>query len=123
MSTANIQTASSSHADPNLAVADIAQQIAVNDLALVLFFCSSEYPQQDLAAALAKYYPHTPVVGCTSAGELSPDGYHHHSITLIAFNDHNFTCASALVTDMANLTLASGQQLIDDAPQSMMLLG
>jgi len=109
-----IEVAVSSHPDPVSAIVEINQKISNNDWALLLFFCSSEYPLEQLSAALTKAYPSTNVVGCTSAGELSSEGYQQHSITVIALNSKNFAIASALVTDLPNFSLTSSQQLIDE---------
>jgi len=109
----SIETAFSSNPDPAAAIAEINQQIPQNNWALVLFFCSSEYPLEQLSNALIQAYPTTQVIGCTSAGELSPCGYQHHSITAIALSRDTFAVASALVTDLPNFSLASSQQLID----------
>lgn len=108
-----IEVAFSNQLNPVSAIIEINQTIAHNDWALLLFFCSSEYPLEELSAALTHAYPSTQVVGCTSAGELSYEGYQQNSITVIALNRNNFSVASALVTDLPNFSLSSSQQLID----------
>jgi len=108
-----IEVAFSNQLNPVSAIIEINQTIAHNDWALLLFFCSSEYPLEELSAALTHAYPSTQVVGCTSAGELSYEGYQQNSITVIALNRKNFSVASALVTDLPNFSLSSSQQLID----------
>ena len=45
---------------------------ASRTLSLVLFFCSSEYDRDALAAEMARRFAGVPVVGCTTAGEIGP---------------------------------------------------
>ena len=56
------------------------------DMAIVMFFCSSEYDLDALADELNRLFGDTPVVGCTSAGEIGPAGYCGHSLSGVSFS-------------------------------------
>ncbi|WP_288989447.1 FIST N-terminal domain-containing protein, partial [uncultured Cobetia sp.] len=83
-----LATAASQLKDPQAAVAELARTL---DLALgsrvrlggVLFFCSADYPLAALGQALAATFAEVPVSGCTTAGEITPEGYARGSITAI----------------------------------------
>src|SRR6185369_14129186 len=49
------------------------------DMAMVIFFCSSEYDLDVLAEELNRLFGDVPLLGCTTAGEIGPGGYCGHS--------------------------------------------
>jgi hypothetical protein len=70
----SVQTGATTTADTNSAARELATQIAQPDAAVNIVFAS---PRHDLAALgprLAELLP-GPVVGCTTAGEITPTGY------------------------------------------------
>ncbi|WP_338468537.1 FIST N-terminal domain-containing protein [Novosphingobium sp. ZN18A2] len=76
---------SSHESDPARAVGDVAAAIAGKDLAGGLLFCSHRYPRERLAKALATRISGFPLIGCTSAGELTERGYDEDSLVFIGF--------------------------------------
>jgi len=50
------------------------------NIELVVFFCSSEYDLDDLAAEMRSLFTGIQVVGCTTAGEIGPLGYRQHTV-------------------------------------------
>jgi hypothetical protein len=55
--------------------------IAQPDTALVVFFCSSAYNLDALAVELRGRFDGVTLIGCTTAGEITPLGYQEGSIT------------------------------------------
>ncbi len=51
----------------------------------MLFFCSSEYDRDALAAGMVERFAGVPVVGCTTAGEIGPLGCRDHSVAGVSF--------------------------------------
>lgn len=92
-----LRQACSQAADADAAAAEIYRGLtdggADTDLALVLVFCSSHFELERLAEGLARRFGDVPVVGCTSAGELTPLGYLSGSITGVAFPRGDFAAA------------------------------
>ncbi len=76
-----IRTAQSYAADPREAVREFHAAVAQPDMELVLFFCSSEYDLELVAAEMARLFVGVQVVGCTTAGEIGPAGYRQNSLT------------------------------------------
>ena len=80
-----IRIAQSCAQDPAAAVEALHDGLAQPDISLVLFFCSSEYDHEALAAEMARRFAGVPVVGCTTAGEIGPLGCRDHSIAGVSF--------------------------------------
>jgi hypothetical protein len=70
----------STKTDVDEAVRDLASQIQQPDMQVCLVFFSDEYNPQDLGRALKKHLP-GPVVGCTTAGQLSELGFQRGGIS------------------------------------------
>lgn len=73
-----------SHArDPRQAAAELHD--ALNqphlDRGLVVFYCPSDYDLEGLAAAMKTQFGDATVVGCTTAGEITPQGYLAGTVT------------------------------------------
>lgn len=64
----------STSSDPVQAAEEFCAQVAQDDPTLVLFFCSSQYDLERLGAEIRRRLP-GPVYGCTTAGEITPEGY------------------------------------------------
>ncbi len=64
----------SSSRDESVAVRQLVRQIDQPDAAVVVLFASSDYNLGRLAEKLHEAFQ-TPLFGCTTAGEITPDGY------------------------------------------------
>lgn len=65
----------SSARDVEVVAQDLARQLIHPHLGFVLFFCSAEYDLPALAEMLERYFGGIDLVGCTTAGEITPAGY------------------------------------------------
>ncbi len=61
------------------AVREMAEQLDQPDIKVCLVFFSDEYDPEQLGPALQKYLP-GPVIGCTTAGQLSAEGFQRGGI-------------------------------------------
>jgi hypothetical protein len=68
-------------ADARVAVAELRDQIYQSDMAVVLFFSSPAFDLEQLGAAMKEAFPDTLVLGCSTAGEITPMGYCTGSLT------------------------------------------
>lgn len=80
--------------NPAQAARELHAQLVQDDLALVLFFCAPEYETPGFARAMAELFGPALVVGCTSAGEITPDGYLDNAVTGISFARPTFEAAA-----------------------------
>ncbi|MFY9261154.1 MAG: FIST N-terminal domain-containing protein [Gallionella sp.] len=78
------------------------------DMALVVFFCSSEYDLDVLAAEINRLFVGVQVVGCTAAGEIGPLGYCQHSLTGASFAAGSFVAVSGLLGNLDKFELTLG---------------
>jgi hypothetical protein len=93
----DVITATSSATDVELVAQELARQLIHPHLGFVLFFCSAEY---DLP-------------GCTSAGEITAQGYDRGCVSAIGFDHRSFSIASALIDEMERFSLLDAQQLVE----------
>lgn len=108
-----VVTASSSLRDPVAAVAELKMTLSSSTLGAVVFFCSAEYDLDSLAHAMDEGFPHVTLAGCTSAGEITPQGYDRGSIAAIGFDRGWFSVKSALIGELDDFGLPQAQQVID----------
>ena len=75
-----IRTSQSSASDPREAVREFHAGVVQADTVLVVFFCSIEYDLDAIADEMRRLFDGIPVVGCTTAGEIGPNGYRGQSL-------------------------------------------
>ena len=92
---------------------DLAQQLCSANVGFVLFFCSAEYDLPALSSALAAYFTDIKLVGCTTAGEISSEGYGRGCISAIGFDRQHFSVASVLIDQMERFSLYDAQELVE----------
>ncbi|THG79787.1 GfdT protein [Pseudomonas sp. A-1] len=81
-------------------------------LGCVLFFCSAEYDLPALAAALEQYFGGVRLVGCTTAGEITPQGYGRGCVSAIGFDHRSFSIAAARIDALDSFSLLDAQQVV-----------
>ena len=97
-----------SHAqDPLQAVQEIAAQLKGDNTALVVFFASPSYDKDELASALNSIFADTPTVGCSTAGEITPDGYQENTITGFALPANDFQIVVSCIDNLSDINLDS----------------
>ncbi|WP_355660462.1 nitric oxide-sensing protein NosP [Halomonas salifodinae] len=99
---------------PDAAAAELAAALSHRHLGLVLFFCSAEYPLAALGEALTAAFGEVPVAGCTTAGEITGEGYGRGRVVAIGFDARHFAVSLALVSDLEAFDLVQAQRLCDD---------
>src|SRR5690606_2687915 len=100
-------------ADPELAAQSLASQLLHPHLGFVLFFCSSHYPLDRLGAALDQHFGGVMLVGCTSAGEITSQGYGRGCISAVGFDCRAFAIDSTLISALADFSLVDAQAAVE----------
>ncbi|MBL7190972.1 FIST C-terminal domain-containing protein [bacterium] len=95
------------------AVEEIAAQIRPSGLKYLLFFTSTQYKPDELIAELSLKYPQTLITGCTSAGEITPQGFQHNGITCAGFYADSIEIAAAVITNLCNFQSTSVKEAVD----------
>jgi hypothetical protein len=65
------------------------------DPKLLVVFCSNEYDLPELIGAIAGETPGTPLIGCSTAGEIGPAGAATKSVVVTAFGGDGFSARTA----------------------------
>lgn len=108
-----VVSAMSQAVDPQQVAQDLASQLLHPHLGFVLFFCSAEYPLHTLGPVLQQSFGGIPLVGCTSAGEITPLGYGRNCVTAIGFDHRHFSIAAELIDQMEHFSLIDAQQMVE----------
>ncbi|MBC2670090.1 FIST N-terminal domain-containing protein [Novosphingobium piscinae] len=108
----DLAVVSSHRSNPADAVAEVVAGIGGRRLAGGLLFCSHRYPREPLARALAGRLGGLPLIGCTSAGELSQRGYDEDSLVFIGFPASDFRMALHCFDDLDHFDPAMGREAI-----------
>ena len=108
----DIRRAQSCATGPREAVREFHTAVAQPEMALVMFFCSSEYDLEVLAGEMRRLFDGVQVVGCTTAGEIGPAGYREHSISGASFPADSFTAASGRIDRLQQFEIATGQTFV-----------
>ncbi|MBA1279306.1 GfdT protein [Pseudomonas stutzeri] len=111
--TETIRTAMSEARLAETVAQDLARQLIHPHLGFVLFFCSAEYDLPALADALQQYFGGVRLVGCTSAGEITAQGYSRSCVSAIGFDHRSFSVACELIDEMECFSLVDAQQLVE----------
>jgi hypothetical protein len=101
-----------SEADPRSAARELHESLTGPDVVLVLFFCSAEYETAEFGAALQDLFADVPVLGCTGAGEIGPDGYQENSVTAVSFARPDFEAVAGLLVMDGDLEVGRGGERI-----------
>lgn len=99
--------------DAEAVAQDLARQLIHPHLGFVLFFCSAEYHLPTLAGALEQYFGGIELVGCTTAGEITPQGYGRGCVSAVGFDVRGFAVSSALIDEMDRFSLIDAQHLVE----------
>lgn len=108
-----IRTAMSEACQAETVAQDLARQLMHPHLGFVLFFCSAEYDLPALGDALRQYFGGVRLVGCTTAGEITAQGYNRSCVSAIGFDHRNFSIACELIDEMERFGLVEAQQLVE----------
>ena len=114
-----IRRAQSCATDAREAAREFHAAVAQPEMALVMFFCSSEYDLEVLAEEMGRLFAGVQVIGCTMAGEIGPQGCRDHSITGASFPAGTFAAASGGIDGLQQFEIARGQSLVQDLLQSL----
>ena len=114
-----IARAASSAADPEIAARELADALVRPEAGLVIVFASADYDLPALGAALKARFAPVPVVGCTTAGEISPSGCRQGSISGIVLCGLDFAAEAQTIRHLASFSVADGQDVVRKAVQGL----
>ena len=119
MSIQSIRTGQSCSTEARQAVQEFHAAVAQPAMELVVFFCSSEYELDVLAAEMCRLFAGIQVVGCTTAGEIGPAGYRQHSLTGVSFPAGSCVAASGLLDRLSQFDITRGHDFAQTLLQQL----
>lgn len=111
MDAPRIKRAQSCKVDAREAVRDFHAAVAQPDSALVIFFCAGDYDLTALAEEMSRAFAGVQVVGCTTAGEIGPEGYRDHSLSGVSLPSGSFGAVAGRLDALQQFRVADGQAL------------
>lgn len=115
----NIKKGQSVARDARAAVREFHALVIQPDMALVIFFCSSEYDLDVIAVEMNRLFAGVLVVGCTTAGEIGTAGYRDHSISGASFGTGDFSAACGRIDRLHDFEIGQGKALVQDVLQRL----
>ena len=96
-----LRSASGSCDEPDV-IARLAAELALAPGSTVALFVSPAADTSRIAEEADARFTGVTVIGCTTAGEISAEGYASGSIVAVGFPREHFACASILVPDLSD---------------------
>lgn len=78
----------------------------------LFFFASADHDLGAVGRALEGHYPDSHVFGCTTSGEVGPDGYGKGSVTAFALPRGHFSVAHEVIRPLSGLDIQEGRAII-----------
>jgi hypothetical protein len=103
-----VRIAQSRASDAAQAVREFYAAVSQPEMELVIFFCSSEYDLEVVAAEMNHLFGGVQVVGCTTAGEIGPAGYLEHSFAGASLAADSFVAVNGLLEHLSEFEIAHG---------------
>ncbi|WP_146346673.1 FIST N-terminal domain-containing protein [Phaeobacter marinintestinus] len=99
-----VRVAVSRASSAEVAAQEAAAQIKISETCFVLCFVPDGLDCQGVAVALDKALHGVPVFGCSTAGQITRQGYETEALLLLAFPKSHFRCSSVLFEPMNPLS-------------------
>lgn len=104
----------SQSSDPASAVAELYGAIHQDDAALILFYASSKYDLDELGRHIRKRFGDATVIGCTTAGEITPSGYLVGALTGVSIGSDDFRVVSRRFDGLRDFDFSHGQEFAQE---------
>ena len=110
MSSQRILRAQSCATEARQAAEEFHAAVAQPEMELVVFFCSSEYDLDVIAAEMNRLFAGVQVVGCTTAGEIGTAGYRAHTLSGASFGAGSCVAVSGVLDHLGQFGIARGNE-------------
>jgi hypothetical protein len=101
------------------AVFELREQISQSTMELVVFFAAPSYDRDELSQAFAIEFPNVTVIGCTTAGEITRDGYREGTLTAISFSSQHFKAKATLIRNLQSFRMEDGERIATDTLEAL----
>jgi hypothetical protein len=97
-----VRSAFSKVPEASEAIRDVGRQLDQSDASVVALFVSPRYDLQEAAREIERSFE-VPVIGCTTSGEITPEGYAQHSVTGFSVSSDELTASSCFMPSLRDL--------------------
>lgn len=115
-----IRKGCSQSSDPATAVRELHDAIWQTDVSFALFYCSPQYDLPQLERHLAKAFPGVNLIGCSTAGEITPKGYLTGALTGVSVASKDFTVVTRRIDRLAAFEVAKGMEAAREVRSELM---
>lgn len=106
--TGRMRRGASCSLEPRAAVGELYDAIGGDDIELAVLFIASAYDRDALASAIRERFGATTVIGCTTAGEIGPDGYTENTLAGFSLESCDFRAVTKRIDSLATFTMQDG---------------
>jgi hypothetical protein len=93
----SVRRGATTNRDPQQAAAELHAALDQPGIRLAVFYCAADYDRPALAAALHARFGDINLIGCTSAGEITPQGYVNGTLTGFSLSAPQLAVATQLI--------------------------
>lgn len=104
----NVQTGYSISTDSVEAAQELYKQVGQDNISFAMFFCSPKYDLALLGKTLHGLFKQAPLIGCTTAGEIGPNGMQQNGIVGVSIQSDNFTAITDLISNLTSFKIENG---------------
>ena len=119
----NIRQGCSTSKDAVTAARELYAALRQDDPALVIFYCSPEYDLDALGDELHRLFGDTPMVGCTTSGEITPLGYLNGALTGVSIASADFEAVVARIDNLTEFEFAQADATTSELVKSLSARG
>ncbi|HEY6034922.1 MAG TPA: FIST N-terminal domain-containing protein [Kofleriaceae bacterium] len=110
-----VHRAASTSPDPRVAARELYTALG-DGAALTIFYCAPTYDLDQLGAAICELWgAAAPVIGCTTAGEITPVGYLEGSITGVSLGGPGVVAHTELIGGLRDAEISRGSDVARSA--------
>jgi hypothetical protein len=106
----NVRTGRSLSRDEKKAVSEFKQAVWQPAIEAVIFFCSSKYNLEVLGCELATHF-NCPLIGCTTAGEISTLGYQEGGIVGASLSSEELRIHRHTLSPLSQFSLSESEKM------------
>ncbi len=105
--------------DPAVAARELHESISQANTALGVFYCSPEYDLVALGTELKRNFGDVELIGCTTAGEITPIGYVSRSITGVTISGRELVASTHRIDRVSEFEFANGSAIAQSLRASL----
>lgn len=109
----NLKRGVSKSSDTREAVENVVLSIKQNDVKLVIFFVSPKYNFALASKLMKEAFQSAEVMGCTTAGELGPQGFTEETLVAMSIAADDFTVATAVMKDIKTKAMLAKNDILE----------